>query len=154
MEERCDDSSGVWLVFVGAKSVAGKYASLIGHGRQEWKDLVAGRVLAVARISELLPPEDAKARFPRWRPDTGLLGSVSGQRLACPPRFAQQPCPTTLLAPVALFRTFKVFGLGGDALLPVGPLVLDSMPGRKTALLAKEGPLLSAARDAVKKAFA
>ena len=154
MDGRCADSDCLWLVFVGARSVAGKYASLAGHGRKEWEDLVAGRTLAVARISELLTPEDAKARFPRWRPDTGLLGSVSGQRLAWPPRFAQQPCPTTLLAPVALCKTYRVFGLRDHALPPVDPIVLDSMPGRKTALLAESGPLLSAARDAVKKAFA
>ena len=62
-----------WLLMLGASCVDRKCSQEHMHSHAAWKNHVAGRVLAAAKIDSVLEPADAKARFGPDRADTGCL---------------------------------------------------------------------------------
>ena len=67
------ETTGTWILMFGAASADCNYRQEHLHKSAEWKQHVAGRLLACARVDKVLSPEDAKARFSPLRADTGAI---------------------------------------------------------------------------------
>ena len=76
--------TGTWILMLGAANVDGKYRQQRFHKSAEWKQHVAGKLLACARVDKVLSPEEAKSKFGPLRADTGTF-------LSC-------LCPCTLVS--------------------------------------------------------
>ena len=121
------DGKDSWILMIGAANVDSKYSHEYLHGQAEWRQHVAGKLLACAKADQLLRPEQAKAKFSRYRADTGIKFCIQPLLLVCaaifvlsamlprrkgksacswPPRFAPQTRVRTLAAPVAACRAY------------------------------------------------
>ena len=121
------DGKDSWILMIGAANADSKYSHEYLHGQAEWRQHVAGRLLACAKADQLLRPEQAKAKFSRYRADTGIkflhsallfvcaaifvlsamLPRRKGKSACCwPKRFVPQTRLRTLAAPVATFRAY------------------------------------------------
>ena len=67
------DPTGAWILIIGAAAVDPKYIAEYKHQPAVWRDEVAGRLLATAKIERMVEPQAAKAKFARHRADTGEL---------------------------------------------------------------------------------
>ena len=65
------DTAGAWLLFMGAAAADAKYSAEHMHGAKEWREHIAGRLLATAKIDQVVEPQVAKGKFARHRADTG-----------------------------------------------------------------------------------
>ena len=70
------DVTDAWILVIGAAAVDKSYTAEFRHQPAVWRDQVAGRLLATAKIDELVEPQAAKAKFPRHRADTGELQRI------------------------------------------------------------------------------
>ena len=93
------DPAGAWMLVIGAAAVDKKYTAEFRHQPVVWRDHVAGRLLAAARIDQLTEPKAAKAKFARHRADTGVLQHI----LSCLPLH----CPALLASGMLAARTGK-----------------------------------------------
>ena len=67
------DPTGAWILIIGAAAVDPKCTAEYKHQPAVWRDEVAGRLLATAKIERMVEPQAAKAKFARHRADTGEL---------------------------------------------------------------------------------
>ena len=71
------DVTDTWLLFIGSAMPDKKYSLEHMHGVGAWRDCVAGRYVATAKVDKLLAPATAKSKFSRHRPDTGACCSYA-----------------------------------------------------------------------------
>ena len=77
------DGKDSWILMIGAANADSKYSHEYLHGQAEWRQHVAGRLLACAKADQLLRPEQAKAKFSRYRADTGIKFLHSALLFVC-----------------------------------------------------------------------
>ena len=89
---------------VGAKTRDAQYSSVPLHDASTWREKAYGKILAVARISKVMEPGEARKSFPRSRSDTGVCGALwclclpacyrsSGFQLRCATGVSFEVCP-------------------------------------------------------------
>ena len=61
----------LWLIIVGAKTRDHRYGDVPLHDVATWREQAYGKVLAVAKITKVQQPSEARKSFPKNRSDTG-----------------------------------------------------------------------------------